>query len=74
MSWLNSMQPKINKTCILLTSSREIYKVDTQTYLIIGLAIQKFKLERQRNSTKQGLSTFMEYYNTLKGLWLQVKM
>lgn len=55
MSWLlNSMEPRIKKTYILLSTAREVCNAVNKTYSKVGLVIQIFQIKRQIYITKDG--------------------
>ena len=73
MSWLlNSMQPEIRKTYLLLPTARDIWEAVNKTYSKVGFTSQIFQIKPQIMNTKQGTPSVTEYYNSLKGLLMEL--
>ena len=65
---------EISKTYLLLPTARDIWEAVSKTYSKVGVSSQIFELKRHIINTKQGSSIFTEYYNTLKGLLLELDL
>lgn len=73
MSWLwNAMQPEVSKNFMFLGITKEIWETVRQTYSKVKDASVIFEVKTKINSTRQGLTTITEYYNKMKGLWLEL--
>ena len=69
MSWLlNSMQPEIRKTYLLLPTARDIWEAVNKTYSKVGFTSQIFQIKPQIMNTKQGTPSVTEDYNSLKAI------
>ncbi|GFZ12770.1 hypothetical protein Acr_23g0011550 [Actinidia rufa] len=73
MSWLwNSMTPEVSRTCMFLTTAREVWETIRQTYSKMQDAALIYEIRTKLNTTKQGNLSATEYYSTMKGLWLEL--
>lgn len=70
ISWLwNSKQLEISRTCMFLTTVREIWEAVRQTYSKVQDVVQTYEIKTKIIATKQGNMSVTEYYNMMKGLW-----
>ncbi|KAA3476736.1 ankyrin repeat domain-containing protein 2b [Gossypium australe] len=70
MAWLiNSMQPHISKTYLLLDIAKKIWNAATLTYSRVGNDAQIFEIRNKVHGTKQGELTISQYFAELSGLW-----
>ena len=75
MSWLlNSREPRIKKTYILLPIAKEIWDAVYKTYSKVGFMTQIFQIKWQIYIIKQGSMNVTDYYNTLKGLLTELDL
>ncbi|KAL3727145.1 hypothetical protein ACJRO7_031967 [Eucalyptus globulus] len=73
MSWLwSSMQPKISKNYMFLPTAKDIWEAVHQSYLKLQDATIIYELKTKASTTKQGNHSVMEYYNLMRGLWLEI--
>ncbi|RVW55090.1 hypothetical protein CK203_067093 [Vitis vinifera] len=73
MSWLwNSMQPEISRTCMFLSTAKEIWESVCHTYFKVRDATQMYELKIRIHNTKQGILFVTEYYNVIRSLWLEL--
>lgn len=66
------MQLKISRMCMFLTTVKENWEASHQMYSKVQDVTQIYELKTKMNTTKQGTLSITEYYNTLKGLWLEL--
>ena len=72
MSWLwNSMLLEVSGTCMFLTRAREIWETVRQTYSKMQDVALIYEI-KTKITTKQGTLSITEYYNVMKGLWLEL--
>ena len=73
MSWLwNSMQPEISRTCMFLSTAKEIWESVCHTNSKVKDAAQMYELKTRIQNTKQGILSITEYYNVIKSRWLEL--
>jgi len=73
MSWLwNSMQLEISRNCMFLPTAKEIWELVHQTYSKVQDAALIYKIKTRISTTKQGTLLVTEYYNLMKGYWLEM--
>lgn len=73
MSWLWSlMQPEISKNFMFLNTVREVWETMQPTYSQVRDASVIFVVKTKINGTKQGHAIVSEYYNLMRGLWLEL--
>lgn len=57
---------------MFLTTVKENWEASHQMYSKVEDVTQIYELKTKMNTTKQGTLSITEYYNTLKGLWLEL--
>lgn len=73
MSWLwSSMQPEISKNYMFLPTAMEIWEAVRQSYSKVQDAAVIYELKTKASTTKQGNRSVTEYYNLMRGLWLEI--
>ena len=73
MSWLiNSMQPQISKTYLLLDTAVKIWNAATLTYSRVGNDAQIFEIRNKVHGIKQGELTISQFFSELSGLWQEL--
>ena len=73
MSWLwNSMMPKVSGPYMFLTTANEIWEAVRQTYSKVKDAALIYENKMKLSTTKQGNLSVIEYYNLMKGFWLEL--
>jgi len=73
MAWLwSAMQPKVSKNFMFLSLAKEIWEIVRQTYSKVEDASMIFEIKSKIGGTKQGQLTVTEYYNRVRGLWLEL--
>ena len=72
MSWLwNSMILEISRTCIFLTTAKEIWEAIPQAYSKVWDSTQNFEIKVKISTTKQRTKSVTKYANIMKILWLE---
>lgn len=66
------MQLEINTTYRLLATTKDIWEVINKTYSKVGFISQVFHIRQQIVNAKQGTWCVIEYYNSLKGLFMKL--
>ena len=66
------MQSKISKNFMFLNTACEVWETVQQTYSQVRDASVIFEVKTKINGTKQGHATVTEYYNLMRGLWLEL--
>jgi len=66
------MIPENSDTCMFLNSSKEIWKIEEQTYSKAKDATQMYEVKVKTVGTKQGNKSVTEYANQLKSLWMEL--
>ncbi|TYH94701.1 hypothetical protein ES332_A12G057400v1 [Gossypium tomentosum] len=70
MAWLiNSIQPHISGTYLLLDNIAKIWNATSLTYSHVGNDIQIFEIQNKVHITNQGEMTISQYFSELGGLW-----
>lgn len=73
MSWLwNSMTPEVCGPYMFLNTSKEIWEAVTQTYSKVKDAALIYEIKTKLSTTKQGNLSTIEYFNLMKGFWLEL--
>lgn len=73
MAWLwNSMLLEVRGTYMFLTTAKEIWEVVWQSYSKVKDVALFFEIKIKISATKQGNLSAIEYYTTLKNLWLEL--
>ncbi|XP_056159465.1 uncharacterized protein LOC130135111 [Syzygium oleosum] len=73
MSWLwSSMQPKFSKNYMFLPTAKDIWEAVRQSYSKVQDAVVIYELKTKASTTKQGNRSVTEYYNLMRGLWLEI--
>ncbi|XP_043809433.1 uncharacterized protein LOC122722509 [Manihot esculenta] len=73
MTWLlNSMQPNISKSYLLIDTAAKIWKALSLTYSKIGNDAQIYDIRNKIHGTKQGEMTISQFYSELCGLWQEL--
>ena len=62
----------MSKNFMFLTSTRDIWETMRQTYSKVQDASVIFEVKTKISRTRQGTSTIIEYYNKMKGMWLEL--
>ena len=57
---------------MFLSTTREIWETIQQTYSKVKDALVIFDVKTKINATKQGQLPIIEYYNLIRGLWLEL--
>ena len=66
------MQPEIRKNFMSLNTAREVWETVQQTYSRVKDVLVIFDVKTKINGAKQGHATVTEYYNLMRGLWLEL--
>ena len=66
------MQQEISEACMLLTTTRDIWKIVRQTYSEARDAAHIYETKTEIDATKQGTFFVTKYYNIMKSLWLEL--
>jgi len=66
------MQPKISKNYTFLSTAKDIWEAVHQSYLKLQDATIIYELKTKASTTKQGNHSVTEYYNLMRGLWLEI--
>ena len=73
MTWLiNSMQPHISRTYLLLDTAAKIWNTVTLTYSRVGNDAQIYEIRNKVHGLKQGEMTISQYFSKLNGLWQEL--
>ncbi|KAG6741741.1 hypothetical protein POTOM_055019 [Populus tomentosa] len=57
---------------MFLTTSKDIWEVVRHTYYKVKDVALIYKIETKLSMTKQGAMMVIDYYNTMKGFWLEL--
>lgn len=72
-SWLwNSMMPEVCGPHMFLSTTSEIWEAVRQTYSKVQDAALIYEVKIKLSTTKQGNLSVIEYYNLMKGFWLEL--
>ena len=63
---------EISRTCMFLSTAKEIWESVCHTYSKVRDAAQMYELKTRIHNTKQGILSVTEYYNVIKSLWLEL--
>ena len=66
------MQPEISGTCMFLRVVKEIWEAAKQSYSMVQDAVRIYEIKTKISSIKKGALFVIDYYNTLKSLWLEL--
>ena len=73
MTWLiNSIQPTISRTFVLMDSAHEIWSAAAQLYSQQGNDAQAYELRKKIRGFYQKDQSLAEYYAELSGLWQEL--
>ena len=73
IAWLiNSMQPHISRTYLLLDTAAKIWNAVTLTYSRVGNDAQIYEIRNKVHGLKQGEMTISQYFSELNGLWQEL--
>ncbi|XP_052206803.1 LOW QUALITY PROTEIN: 1-phosphatidylinositol-3-phosphate 5-kinase FAB1B-like [Diospyros lotus] len=73
MSWLwGTMQPEISRNFMFLSTAKAVWEIAQQTYSKLQDASVIFEVKIKITATKQSQLTVMDYYNLMRGLWLEL--
>ena len=70
--FINSIQPQIARTYLLLDTATKIWDATTLTYSQVGNDAQTFEIRNKVHGTKQGKMTISQYFSKLCGLWQEL--
>ena len=57
---------------MFLTTSKDIWEVMRQAYYKVKDVALIYKIKTKLSMTKQGTMMVIDYYNTMKGFWLEL--
>ena len=66
------MLPEVSRTCMFLTTTREIWEIVHQTDSKMQDTTLIYEIKTKITTTKQGTLSTTEYYNVMKGRWLEL--
>ena len=73
ISWLwNSMMPEVSGPYMFLNTANEIWEAVRQTYSKVKDVALIYENKMKLSTTKQGNLSVIEYYNLIKGFWLEL--
>lgn len=62
----------VSNTYMFLSTTKEIWEAVFQTYSNVGMIAQIYEIKCKAHDIKQVNLSVTEYYNAMKGLWLEM--
>ncbi|KAK3417008.1 hypothetical protein EUGRSUZ_H02766 [Eucalyptus grandis] len=68
----SSMQPEISKNYIFLSTAKDIWEAVCQSHSKVQDVGVIYELKMKASTTKQDNHSVMEYYDLMRGIWLEI--